>query len=86
MDIEMEIDNKVYEWFKTKQTKFKRHETQKIMKFNIEVIEFLKSLRPILTLPMTNRTFMEYDIISQKIEYYTNLNYEIIAQNNQEFN
>ena len=44
--IEMEIVNKVYEWFKTKQTKFKRYETEKIIQFNIGVINFLNSLRP----------------------------------------
>lgn len=44
--IEMEIDNKVFEWAKSQQTKFKPFETEKIIQFNLKVIEFLENLKP----------------------------------------
>ena len=76
MDIEREIDFKVYEWFETKNSIFKRYETEKIIEFNKEVITFLESLK-LHPKHKTIKSFMRNTIISRKIEHYNNINAEL---------
>jgi hypothetical protein len=66
---ESEIDEKVYKWMESKQTKFKYYEKDKIEQFNMELIQFLHSLRDTSKFPTTFREKEEFSIIGQKISH-----------------
>ena len=69
--IENEIDEKVYKWMETKQTKFndKEKDKDKIQQFSIEFIQFLNSLRDTSKMPTTFREQVETFYISHKITW-----------------
>ena len=67
--IENEIDEKVYKWMETKQTKFNDKEKDKIQQFSIEFIQFLNSLRDTSKMPTTFREQVETFYISHKITW-----------------
>lgn len=46
LQLELEIDDKVYEWMGQRQTKFKTNEKDKILEFSSDLIKFLTTLRP----------------------------------------
>ena len=67
--IETEIDNQVYKWMETKQTKFKYNEKEKIIQFNQELIKFLDSFRDTTKMPTTFREQAEHQIVGEKIHH-----------------
>ena len=67
--IEDAIDTKVYKWMKTKQTKFNKDEKDKIEQFNMELIQFLNSLRDTSKFPTNFREFIETYYIGCRISY-----------------
>lgn len=73
--LEMEIDNKVFEWIENQQTKFKAHEKDKIILFNLKVIAFLESLRP--TGFPSPIFMMQQEIISSKIRLFRQMNIKL---------
>lgn len=64
-----EIDEKVYKWMETKQTKFNCNEQYKIKQFSIELIKFLNSLRNTRKMPTTFREQIETFYIGNKITF-----------------
>ena len=71
--IENQIDEKVYKWMKTKQTKFNNDEKNKIKKFNMELIQFLNSLRDTSKFPTTFREQVETFYIGNRVAYIMKL-------------
>lgn len=67
--IETKIDNEVYKWMETKQTKFKYNEKEKIAQFNQELIKFLDSFRDTTKMPTTFREQAETMIVEEKISH-----------------
>lgn len=67
--IENEIDEKVYKWMETKQTKFKDDEKDKMEHFCFEFIKFLNSLRDTKKMPTTFRERIETIYIQDKITW-----------------
>ena len=67
-EIENAIDIKVYKWMETKQTKFKNDEKDKIEQFNMELIQFLNSLRDTSKFPTTFREQVESFYIGSHIK------------------
>lgn len=67
--IENEIDEKVYKWMETKQTKFNNDEKDKINQFNMELIQFLNSLRDTSKFPTNFKEQVETFYIGSRIEY-----------------
>jgi len=67
--IENDVDEKVYKWMETKQSKFNDEEKDKIQQFSIEFIEFLNSLRDTSKMPTTFREQVETFYISHKITW-----------------
>lgn len=68
-EIENMIDAKVYKWMETKQTKFNNDEKDKYTLFNIELIQFLNSLRDTSKFPTTFREQVESYYIGSRITY-----------------
>lgn len=68
-EIENMIDAKVYKWMETKQTKFNNDEKDKYTLFNIELIQFLNSLRDTSRFPTTFREQVESYYIGSRITY-----------------
>ena len=66
-EIENAIDTKVYKWMETKQTKFNNDEKDKIEQFNMELIQFLNSLRDTSKFPTNFREFVETYYIGSRI-------------------
>ena len=65
--IENDIDEKVFVWMKTKQTRFKKYEKDQIQIFNNEFIVFLNSLRVIDRKPINFIERVEAIYIGNKI-------------------
>jgi len=68
-EIENAIDTKVYNWMTTKQTKFNNDEKDKIEQFNMELIQFLNSLRDTSKFPTNFREQVETYYIGSRIRY-----------------
>lgn len=67
--IENEVDEKVYKWMETKQTKFNIEEKDKIQQFGIEFIKYINSLRDTSKIPTTFREQVETFYIGNKITW-----------------
>lgn len=67
--IENEVDEKVYKWMETKQTKFNIEEKDKIQQFGIEFIKYLNLLRDTSKIPTTFREQVETFYIGNKITW-----------------
>lgn len=66
-EIEKTIDNKVYKWMETKQTKFNIDEKDKMEEVNIELIKYLNTLRDTSKIAKNFRERTESFYIGYKI-------------------
>lgn len=67
VQIEKQIDDEVYKWMETKQTKFKYYEKEKFRQYAQELITFLNTFKVTNRLPTTFREVVVWHFVSQKI-------------------